>query len=140
MSLWGTPKAAEKPKVMLLDDEKFLLMIYKLAFEKAGYEVESFSDVDTALAALRSGYEPSVILFDITMPDSRSGYEFIESVHEEKLAKKALKVALTNEGQDAEKARIMELGASEHLLKAKFTPGELVRTVETMVKMKKNGK
>src|SRR3990167_5056084 len=106
-----------KARVLLLDDEKFLVEIYKIKFEKSGYEVSTYYDVDDALKALRKGYEPDVILFDVTMPDSRSGYEFIETVQKEKLAKHCLKVALTNEGQDGEIARLVELGADAHLLK-----------------------
>lgn len=116
-------------KVLLLDDEKLLLLMYKTKFEKSGYEVQDFTDADAALSALRRGYEPDVILFDITMPDSRSGYEFVEALHQEGLAKRALKIALTNEGQDAEIGRVMELGADDHWLKASFTPLQIVEKV-----------
>src|SRR6185295_4962152 len=115
---------------------KFLLTIYKLAFEKNGYDVSTFSTAYDALAVLRSGYQPDVILFDITMPDSPSGYEFLESLNAERLTQRSLKVALTNEGQDAEKARIKELGANAHLIKAQFTPSELVTTVTEMLRTK----
>ena len=121
----------------MLDDEKFLLDIYKISFEKSGYEVSTYYDVDTALGALRKGYDPDVILFDITMPDSRSGYEFIETVQKEQLSKRSLKVALTNEGQKGEKTRIAELGADAHLLKSNFIPSELVTTVTEMLETKK---
>lgn len=122
-----------KVKVLMLDDEKFLLNIYKISFEKYGYEVVICHDTDDALHALRRGYNPDVILFDITMPDSRSGYEFIETIHDEKLARRALKIALTNEGQDAAKDRMAELGTDEHLLKAKFIPSELVTKVSELL-------
>jgi len=121
-------------RVMMLDDEKFLLGIYKVKFEQRGYEVSSFSSAYDALNALRGGYEPDVMLFDITMPDSPSGYEFLETVQAEKLGTKSVKIALTNEGQDAEKTRLMELGADAHLLKASFTPGELVEKVSEIVR------
>ncbi|OGG71232.1 hypothetical protein A3F27_01100 [Candidatus Kaiserbacteria bacterium RIFCSPHIGHO2_12_FULL_53_13] len=126
-----------KARVLLLDDEKFLVEIYKIKFEKSGYEVSTYYDVDDALKALRKGYEPDVILFDVTMPDSRSGYEFIETVQKEKLAKHCLKVALTNEGQDGEIARLVELGADAHLLKTNFIPSEIVTTVTEMLKTRK---
>ena len=45
-----------KTKVLLLDDEKFLVEIYKIKFEKSGYEVSTYYDVDDALKALRKGY------------------------------------------------------------------------------------
>lgn len=121
----------------MLDDEKLLLDIYKIKFENSGYEVSTYHDVDDALQALRNGYAPDVILFDITMPDSRSGYEFIETVQQEKLAKHCLKIAFTNEGQDGEIARLAELGADAHLLKSNFIPSEIVATVTEMLRTKK---
>src|ERR1043166_1770905 len=97
-----------KAKVMMLDDEKFLLDIYKLSFEKQGYEVVAFHDADDALNAMRKGLKPDVRLFDIAMPNSKSGFEFIESVTKEHLAKHALKISLTNAGQDGQKHRLTE--------------------------------
>lgn len=130
--------ADRKIKVLMLDDEGLLLSIYKVTFEKNGYEVSTYYDVDDALKALRGGYRPDVILFDITMPDGRSGYEFIETVQREKLGKHSLKIALTNEGQEGELARMGELGTDAHLLKAKYIPSELAATVTEMLKIKKD--
>jgi CheY-like chemotaxis protein len=120
-------------RVLLLDDEKLLLLLYKTSFEKSGYEVSSFSDVDSALSAVRAGNDPDVILFDITMPDSRSGYEFIETLRNERLSRHSLKIALTNEGQEGEIVRMGELGADAHILKAKYIPSELVHVVNDML-------
>ncbi len=130
----------EKPKVLMLDDEKFLLEMYKLSFEKRGYEVATYYDVPRALDLLRSGnYEPDVILFDITIPESGSGYEFIETVKREKLAKRSLKIALTNEGREGAKQRLTELGADAHLLKAQFIPSEIVEEVNKMLAERRKG-
>lgn len=125
--------ATHKPKVLMLDDERFLLEIYKLAFEKRGYEVTMFTTVWDALGALRGGYEPDVILFDVTIPESDSGFQFIETVTKEKLATRALKVALTNEGREAARDRLLELGADAHLIKAQFIPSEIVAEVGAML-------
>ncbi|TSC86507.1 MAG: signal transduction histidine kinase [Parcubacteria group bacterium Gr01-1014_8] len=131
------PSAERKPKVLMLDDEKLLLDIYKQKFEKGGYEVSMFYTADDALNALRNGYEPDVILFDITIPNSRSGYDFLETLQKDKLSKHSLKVALSNEGQDGERARTAELGADAHLLKANFIPSELVTVVDEMLRKRK---
>lgn len=131
----GLPSGENKKRIMLLDDEKFLVEMYKLSFEKNGYEVYAYHDVDDALKALRDGLGPDVILFDITMPDGRSGYEFIETIKTEGLSKRSIKIALTNEAQSGEKMRLKELGADEHLVKASFIPSELVHAVEKMLQM-----
>lgn len=117
----------------MLDDERFLLEIYKVAFEKRGFDVALYSSAWDALNALRAGYEPDVILFDVTMPESDSGFQFIETVKAECLAKRALKIALTNEGREAAHARLLELGADAHLIKAQFIPSEIVAEVHAML-------
>lgn len=123
----------QKTKLLMLDDERFLLDMYKTYFEKEGYEVMTSYSADKALNFLRTGLEPDVILFDITIPESKSGYEFLEIVQREQLAHRALKIALTNEGQPGEIARTTELGAHAHLIKAEFTPSELVATVTQLL-------
>jgi CheY-like chemotaxis protein len=125
-----------RKKIMMLDDEKFLLKLYRIKFEKSDYEVTTYYDVEDALRALRSGYHPDVILFDITMPGGRSGYEFIEAVQKEELGEDSIKIALTNEGKSGEKARIFQLGADAHLLKADYIPSEVVAAVNEMLEMK----
>lgn len=124
--------AQRAPSVLLLDDEQFLLLLYKKAFETAGYEVSTFTEADDALAALRAGFSPSLILFDITMP-GMGGYAFLETLRREKLSRGAPAVALTNEAQEGEKARTTELGADAHLIKADYTPHELVAEVEKIL-------
>lgn len=127
-----------KTKVLLLDDEKFLVEMYKIKFEQSGYEVSAFFSAYDALEALRKGYDPDVMLIDITIPNSISGYEFLEMIKKEGLSRYSLKIALTNAGQDAEIARMAELGAHTHLLKANFVPAGIVAAVTEMLKTKRS--
>lgn len=123
----------QKTKVLILDDEEFLLYMYQIVFEKNGYEVTTCESADDAFGLLRKGYDPDVILFDITMPQGRSGYEFLELLGREGLGKRSMKIALTNEGQDGEKARLQELGADAHMLKAAYIPSQLAKAVTDML-------
>jgi CheY-like chemotaxis protein len=121
-----------KKKVLLIDDEKFLLDIYSIKFHKRGFDVFACLSADEGLAALQGGYEPDAILFDITMP-YKNGYEFLEELRARRLGKRSLKIALTNENQSGEMERTKELGADAHLIKAKYTPGEVVDTISTFL-------
>jgi CheY-like chemotaxis protein len=127
-----------KTKVLLLDDERFLLDLYTIVFEKNGYEVTAYNSADDALGAIRTGYDPDIILFDITMPGGKSGYEFLEILGKEGLAKRSMKIALTNEGQDGEKTRLTELGADGHLLKSAYIPSQLANIVTDMLTAKRS--
>ncbi|MDR3571867.1 MAG: response regulator [Candidatus Pacebacteria bacterium] len=126
-------EAGQKRSVLLLDDEKFLLDLYRIVFERNGFEVTSFTSADDALQLLRADYHPDVILFDITMPQGKSGYEFIETIVREGLAKGSMKVALTNEAQEGEIQRIRELGADAHMVKALYVPSQLASVVGDML-------
>ncbi len=125
-----------KPKVLLIDDEKFLLELYSIKFLKSGFDVFSCLSADEGLDALRKGYEPDAILFDITMPE-KNGYEFLEGLHDIRLSKNPLKIALTNEGQEGEKQRTAELGVDAHLIKAEYTAGGVVETVQALLASRK---
>lgn len=130
-------KIVQKTKVLLVDDEKLLLDLYRKHFEEGGFDVYTSSDADDALKVLRYGYKPDVILFDINMP-GMSGYEFLQVVKKEILgADPHVTIALTNQGHDAEKQYTAELGADAHILKSNYIPAQVVARVEE--EMKKAG-
>lgn len=121
-----------KPRVLLIDDEKFLLELYSIKFLRDGFDVFSCTSADDGLRALRNGYEPDAIIFDITMP-IKNGYEFLEELRTIPFKKKFLKIALTNEGQDGAIQHTEELGVDAHLVKAQYTPEEVVQKVKAMI-------
>src|SRR5258708_4820033 len=103
---------AGKNVVLLLYDDKFLLEMYSLKFQHQGYTVQSFLSTNDALAALRAGFTPDVMLFDLVMPE-KDGVAFLTDVKNEKLAPKAIKIVLSNQNDDAERKKVIELGADQ---------------------------
>ena len=122
-----------KTKLLLVDDERLLLDIYVKNFQDSGYETTSFTMAEEALAQLRAGATPDVVFFDINMP-GMSGFQFLETVKREHLVPKALLLALTNESQDGEKNRIVELGADGHFIKSQLSPSDIVTAVSELLK------
>lgn len=121
---------------MLLDDEQLLLDLYVEGFTGAGYNPTSYTSGHDAIASLKAGPLPQVILFDIHMP-AMSGFEFLEAVKKEGLAKGSLMIALTNESKDEDTKRIMDLGADGHFVKSQLSPKDIVAAVEGLLKEKK---
>lgn len=119
-----------KKKVLLLDDDNFLLQMYSMKFVQEGFDVHTSVSVKDALDALRNGYEPDAIAFDITMPE-HDGFYFLQTLRDEKLAEHAKKIALSNQQSEAEKAKAAELGADMYIIKATMIPSEVVNTVRT---------
>src|SRR5580698_846894 len=99
-----------KGKILLLDDDKFLADMYSMKFTKEGYEVNACLSVNDAVAALKKGFDPDAVLFDIVMPE-HDGFSFLQMLSSEHLAPRAIKIALTNQSDDQEREKAMQLGA-----------------------------
>ena len=119
---------ASKGTVLLVDDDKFLVDMYSAKFTHEGYAVNAFLSANNALDALRKGLQPNVILFDLIMPE-RDGFSFLEALSGEKLGQGAVKIALTNQNDEAEHTRAQQLGADHYIVKASKIPSEVVNTV-----------
>ncbi len=120
------------PTVLLLDDDRFLLDMYSTKFLQAGFHVEACSRTDDALALLRGGYNPQVVLFDLVMPE-KDGFDFLAAVGTEKLATHAVLIALTNQSNDTDKAQAEKLGASKYVIKATMIPSEVVNMTKEVL-------
>jgi two-component system chemotaxis response regulator CheY len=116
------------PRVLLVDDDKFLLDMYSMKFVKEGFTVQACLSVHSALEALRGGFTPDAVLFDLTMPE-QDGFSFLTTMKRENLATSAKRIALTNQSSEEEKAKAKELGADDFIIKATMIPSEVVAAV-----------
>jgi CheY-like chemotaxis protein len=126
-----------KIKVMFVDDDRFLLDMYTLKFNKAGYDVKTADSTDAALRLLSSGYAPDVMLADIVMPDM-DGLQFVERVRKERLAPGAIIIMLTNQGSSEDIARAKKLDVNGYIVKATTIPSEVLKEVEKIYAQRNN--
>ena len=125
----------DKPtKILLVDDDRFLLDMYVLKFKKAGLLIESSANSKMALEKLRSGQEFDIILLDIIMPGT-DGLELLKIIRDEKLAKNSVIIMLTNQADDFEKAKTF--GIDGYIIKATRIPSEVVDQVLLIYKNKR---
>lgn len=126
-----------KGNVLLCDDDKFLLDMYTLKFTQAGFSVHASLSVKDALDALRGGFAADAIVSDLVMPQE-TGFMFLEHLKNEKLAPKAIFIALSNQSDESEKERAMSLGATRYIVKASMIPSEVVAAIgEEILKNKR---
>ena len=118
----------KKYKILIVDDDKFLLDMYPVKFNQLGFDVTTSLGAVEALTKLREGLNPDVILTDILMP-AMDGFEFLEKISEENLATKAKIVILSNKGERSDIDRGMALGADGYIIKASVVPSEVVEKV-----------
>ncbi len=123
-------------RIYLVDDDRFLLDLYAIKFKNAGHEVSVFGGGEDLLTALRKERiaAPDAILLDVIMP-GRSGFETLEVIRKEQLAKGSKIIILSNQGQDSDFEKAKELAADGYIIKASAIPSEVltetVRTIET---------
>ena len=122
----------ELKKILIVDDDNFLLDMYSLKFTNSNFNVSTALGSEQALEKLRQGFLPDIILLDIMMP-VMDGFELLEKIREEKLAENALVIFLSNRGQPSDISRAIELGASGYIIKASSTPGEVIQKVTKIV-------
>lgn len=124
-------------RVYLVDDDRFLLDLYAVKFRNAGHEVSVFSNGNDLLATLRKGGTagtPDAILIDLIMPGI-SGFETLEVIRKESLAKNAKIIVLSNQGQDSDIEKAKNLAADSYIIKASAIPSEvLAETLRTIEK------
>ncbi|HEY0907934.1 MAG TPA: response regulator [Candidatus Paceibacterota bacterium] len=126
-------------KVLMVDDDKFLLGMYSLKFAQSGYDVDTALGSGAALNKLRTGARPDILILDIVMPDM-TGLQLLQVVRDEKLAQDATVIMLTNQNDAASIERAKELGADGYIIKASTIPSEVIHVVERIHAIRRGGK
>ena len=118
--------------ILIIDDDRFLLDMYSLKFKQQGFTVESSASGQEALARLRDGLQPSVILLDVVMP-GLDGLEFMDTVKKENLAPGATLIVLSNQGEEQDIEKAKSHGAHEYIVKANSVPSEVLERVSAAI-------
>ena len=124
---------ANNPKVLIVDDDKFLLDMYTIKFREKGFDVVSVGGGNEALEALRVGGDTfHAALLDLVMP-AMDGFEILMRIREEKLAPSCRLIVLSNLGEpsDVEKAKQYQIAG--YIIKASSTPSEVVEKVREII-------
>lgn len=119
-------------KVLIIDDDPFILDMYVLKFKEQGFDVESARDGKEALKKAKE-YKPDTVLLDVVMP-AMDGFEVLQMLKKDPEMRGAKIIILTNLGQKEEVKRGTELGADDYIIKAHFTPSEVVEKVKGLLK------
>lgn len=115
-------------KILIVDDDKFLLDMYALKFSQSDFSVITALGSEDAMAKLKEGLSPDIILLDVVMP-KMNGFELLEKIRKENLTDKAKIIILSNLGQDADIAKAKSLQADGYIIKSSVTPSEVMKKV-----------
>ena len=119
-------------KILLVEDDPFLVEIYTTKLKEAGYLVEVVNDGEESLKKI-SEENPDLVLLDIVLP-GLDGWEILRNLKKDQKFKNLKIVILSNLGQKEEVEKGKELGAVKYMVKARFTPSEVVEEIKKIIK------
>lgn len=116
--------------VLVADDEPHIGRIIQLKLENGPYRVSLVPDGRAALDRLESEEAIDVVLLDIMMPYI-SGLDVLAEARRIPHRGATPVIILTAKGQDADRERAMELGATDFLTKP-FSPNKLLARIDEL--------
>ena len=121
----------KKIKILIIEDDFFLLSMYAAKFNLENFEVIIAEDGEKGLK-LAFKELPDVILLDIFLP-KKNGFDVLKELKSDESAKKIPVILLTNLSQKAEIEQGLSLGAEDYLIKAHFMPSEVVEKIKKVI-------
>ncbi|MBI2599887.1 response regulator [Candidatus Daviesbacteria bacterium] len=119
--------APQSKKILLVEDEDFIRDLYVRQLTKAGFLVKNAADGQTGLNLLKAeGFD--LLLLDIMLP-GMNGLQLLREFKTQNPNSPMITILLTNLGQEAVIKEGFELGAQAYLIKASYTPDQVVNEV-----------
>ena len=123
-------------RILIAEDDFYVLDIYKSAFSAAGYEVDTADNGEKVLKKLKADHY-DVLLLDIMLPKV-SGTEIINWCRADNSpAKNVLIYAITNLDEPIFIKKVIDEGANGYFVKSKMTPQTLVEDIDAALRIRK---
>lgn len=120
-----------KKLILIVEDDKFLQELLVRKLEIAGFLTSVAIDGKKALEKIKEEL-PRLILLDLILPGI-DGFEILKQIKENPQTNKIPVIILSNLGQKEEVKRGIKLGADDYLIKAHFTPDEIIAKVKGLL-------
>jgi len=122
-------------KILIVEDDKFLreLMVRKLNTEQ-GFEVVSAIDGESGLKTMKE-QKPDLVLLDLILPGI-GGFDVLSQMNDDVALSPIPVIILSNLGQQDDVDKGLKLGAVDYMVKAHFTPNEIIEKVRQVLSKK----
>ena len=115
-------------RILIVEDEEFLLRAVKDNLESEGYAVTTAADGEEAMERIRKE-RPDLILLDLLMP-KRDGFFVLQEVKKNPEWKLIPIIVLSNLGGDVEIKKALEMGADDYFVKSQHPIEEVIEKVK----------
>jgi CheY-like chemotaxis protein len=114
-------------KVLVVEDDSFLIKAYVAKLTGAGFDLQTASDGEEALTALKT-FKPDVILMDLVMP-RKDGFATLEEIKKIDDLKAIPVIVTSNLAQQEALDRAKSLGAADFVTKSDLSMEDLVKRI-----------
>jgi DNA-binding response OmpR family regulator len=118
-------------RILVVDDDREIVRLVKAYLEKAGYNVLTAFDGETALHTLRRE-QPDLLVLDLMLPD-RDGWDLTRLIRKDSQLSSTPIIMLTARVEDSDKIVGLEIGADDYVTKP-FNPREVVARVRALLR------
>jgi DNA-binding response OmpR family regulator len=119
-------------KILLVEDDRFLLSLYSAKFVAEGFAVAGALTAAEALTEAQS-FKPDLILLDIMLPDE-DGLSVLKKLKRGKGTANLPIVILSNLSEPTYREQALIYGAVDYWIKAYLEPSEVVEKVKHLLK------
>ena len=118
-------------KVLVIEDDKFLLEVIATKLHGEGFKVLEAPDGEGGIR-VASSEAPHLIILDLLLP-LMDGFEVLEKLRAQKELAKIPVLVLSNLNSPEDMERARQLGAKEYLVKAHNTPEEIMEKIKQVL-------
>jgi len=124
----------EKSKILIVEDDQFLVKIYQTKLESEGFDIELALDGEEGIEKAKE-FMPELILLDLILP-KMNGFEVLKKLKTDEKTKNIPVIVLSNLGQESDVKQGMELGAVNYLIKSDHSINEIIDKIKKELEKK----
>lgn len=117
-----------KKTILVVEDDKFLRDLIAQKLLKEGFDVIEAVDGEQGVEKIAEE-KPDLVLLDLILPGI-DGFEVLSKTKENPALVDIPVIVLSNLGQKDDIEKGLNLGAVDYLIKAHFTPGEIIEKIK----------
>ena len=118
--------------ILIVEDDKFLRELIAQKLTKEGYPLSEAIDGEDGIKKIKEE-KPGLVLLDLILPGI-DGFEVLSQMKEDPSVSSIPVIILSNLGQKEDVEKGLKLGAVDYLIKAHFTPGEIIEKIKAVLK------
>ncbi|XOB42736.1 MAG: response regulator [Candidatus Nealsonbacteria bacterium] len=119
-------------KILIIEDDRFLRELISRKLTDEGFDAVGAADGEEGIKKVKEE-KPDLILLDLILP-SIDGFEVLSRIKKDESVKSIPVIILSNLGQKEEVEKGLKMGAVDYLIKAHFTPGEIISKIKNNLK------